>query len=204
MAIKAENIGLCGAHRVGKTTLAQALSAATSVPFTRTNTTGVFDSNEIDPAMPMTFQTRLAIQYRILAAAEELWAQQNAAFVTDRTPIDMAAYTLADIQGSTAVEYEAFQSYIDLCFETTNRFFGTLVLVQPGIPLVYEHGKAALNEAYIEHINTLILGLCHDERLRCPIVCLKRDITSIKERVNTVTHHLSPRITVRGISKSDH
>lgn len=204
MGPKVENIGLCGAHRVGKTTLAQAFSAATSVPFTRTNTTGVFGSNELDPAMPMSFETRLAVQYRILAAAEEIWAQESAMFITDRTPIDMAAYTLADVQGSTEVDDKQFHNYIELCFNMTNRFFGTLILVQPGIPLVYERGKAALNRAYIEHINSLILGLCHDERLRCQVMCLRREMTAITERVDTVVNYFSAIGPIRGLKKEEH
>jgi hypothetical protein len=190
--VEVANIGLCGAHRVGKTTLANALSRVRSMRFVRTNTSGIFNEYNIDPAKPMAFPSRLSIQHRILDAAEEIWSKERSVFVTDRTPLDMAAYTLADVQGSTTVDFKELHNYLSMCFRITNRFFGTVILVQPGIPLVYQHGKAALNEAYIEHINSLILGLCHDERLHCRVLQLGREMISIEERVNAVVNYCTP------------
>lgn len=183
-------IGLCGAHRVGKTTLAQAVSQATGIPFLKTHTSHIFQQHGLDPAQPMPFDTRLAIQQEILAAGKAVWQQETGRFLSDRTPLDMAAYTLADVHGTTTLNETAFMRYLTDCIEATNRFFSTLIIVPPGIPLVSEPGKAALHGAYIEHIHTLIAGLCHDDRIAATVHHLQREVLSLDARVAHTMAHL--------------
>ncbi len=141
----------------------------------------------------MDFNKRLWVQDKILEAAEGAWQTENKDFITDRTPLDMAAYTLADIQGSTEVNLPALEEYLDRCVGATNKFFGQLVLVQPGIPLVHEEGKAALNEGYLEHLNFLMLGLCNDERIKSRFFCIPRVVKGIEDRVRLVLSALGKR-----------
>jgi AAA domain len=188
--LTAMNIGLCGSHRTGKTTLAEAISRRTGMPFLKTVTSEVFQQCGLDPSGPMDFQKRLWIQHKILDAAEKIWQAEKAQFITDRTPVDMMAYTLADIQGTTEVNFDELEGYLARCIDVTNAFFTLLVLVQPGIPLMHEEGKAALNEGYLEHLNYMILGLCNDARVRGTFVYLHRAMTSLDDRVNTVLNEL--------------
>ena len=58
-----------------------------------------------------------------------------------------------------------------------------ILLVQPGIQLVDEPGKAPINEGYIEHLNSLILGLTVDERLRPAHFYMPRSLKDIDERM---------------------
>lgn len=180
------SLGLCGSHRTGKSTLAKAISLRTGKPFIKTLTSDVFRQHGLDPALPMDFKTRLSIQQQVLIAAEEIWHAEKESFITDRTPIDMMAYTLADIQGSTQVDFSELERYVEHCFEVTNRFFDALIVLQPAIPLAHADGKAALNRAYMEHLNSLILGLCSDERLACGVLCVRREVTDLGERVSKV------------------
>ena len=180
------NLGLCGAHRTGKTTLAIALSSQLNIPFVRTTTSQVFADLGLDPAEPMDFKTRLFVQNHVLDAAELVWRSSASPFVSDRTPIDMIAYTLGDIQGKTEVDFDLLSQYIDRCFASTNQFFQNLAIIQPGIPLVYEQGKAALNAAYIEHINILVIGLCNDSRLKANVFCNARDAITLDLRISNI------------------
>jgi hypothetical protein len=184
------NIGLCGSHRTGKTTLAEAISQKSGMPFVKTSTSEVFKEHGLDPSKSMDFQKRLWIQYKILDAAEKLWYAKNRQFITDRTPLDMAAYTLADIQGATEIDFFELEKYLERCFKTTNELFKILVLIQPGIPLMHEEGKAALNEGYLEHLNYLILGLCNDNRVKSRFVFLNRDVTTMEDRINLIQNEL--------------
>jgi DNA helicase TIP49 (TBP-interacting protein) len=179
-------IGLCGSHRTGKTTLAQAISVKLQIPFLRTSTSYVFKQHGLHPAQPLDFKERLWIQHRILEAATKIWQTQTGSFITDRTPIDFMAYTLADIQGATAVDFAELEDYLTACFQVTNQVFTQLVVLQPAIELVYEEGKAALNKAYMEHLNIIIQGLCGDERLKCSSIVIKRHIIDLKERVQSI------------------
>ncbi len=180
------NLGLCGAHRTGKTTLAIALADRLNIPFVRTTTSQVFAHLGLDPAQPMDFKTRLFVQNHVLDAAEQIWQNSVTPFISDRTPIDMIAYTLGDIQGKTEVDFDLLNQYIDRCFASTNQFFQDLAIIQPGIPLVYEEGKAALNAAYIEHINVLIIGLCSDLRLSANVFCNAREAINLEMRILNV------------------
>ncbi len=183
------NLGLCGAHRTGKTTLAIAISSLLNIPFVRTTTSQVFAQLGLDPAEPMDFQTRLFVQNHVLDAAEQVWQESASPFISDRTPIDMIAYTLGDIQGKTEVDFDLLNQYIDRCFASTNQFFQNLAIIQPGIPLVYEEGKAALNAAYIEHINILVIGLCSDRRLKTNVFCNARNAIDLEARILNILEH---------------
>jgi hypothetical protein len=183
------NLGLCGAHRTGKTTLAIAISSHLNIPFVRTTTSQVFAQLGLDPAEPMDFQTRLFVQNHVLDAAEQVWQESASPFISDRTPIDMIAYTIGDIQGKTDVDFDLLSQYIDRCFASTNQFFQNLAIIQPGISLVYEEGKAALNAAYIEHINVLVIGLCSDRRLKTNVFCNARNAIDLETRILNILEH---------------
>jgi hypothetical protein len=180
------NIGLCGAHRTGKTTLAKEIASHLDIPFVQTTTSQVFANLGLDPAAPMDFATRLFVQHHVLDAAEKIWQSADYPFVSDRTPIDMIAYTLGDIQGKTEVNFALLNQYIDRCFAITNQYFQNLVIIQPGIPLIYEEGKAALNAAYIEHINILVIGLCADSRLDAKVLCNPREAIALDIRIERI------------------
>lgn len=184
--MKKYGIGLCGSHRTGKTTLAKEVAVKMGLDFVQTSTSEVFSENGLNPSDPMDFTTRIWIQNKVVSAAEQVWRTARGIFITDRTPIDMMAYTLADIVGSSAVDFTALDEYLDHCFQVTDTIFSQLFILQPAIPLIYEEGKAALNRAYMEHLNVLMQGLCCDERLHCPVHHIARDIIPIDDRVNTI------------------
>jgi hypothetical protein len=181
-------IGICGSHRTGKTTLAQTISNKTGIIMLKTDTSSVFTKCGLRPSQPLDFPTRLKIQQLIIQDAIKIW--QADSFVTDRTPIDFMAYTLADIQGDTEVDFIQLEAYLTKCFAVTNQIFSQLIVVQPAIPLVYEIGKAALNKAYMEHLNIIIQGLCNDERLQCPVTIIQRDIVDLQKRVISVLNFM--------------
>lgn len=186
-----KGIGFCGAHRTGKTTLAQQLSSQLGLKFVATSTSAVFARHGLNPAAGLDSRTRLWIQGKILENAQQSWALAPAeGFVTDRTPIDFIAYTLADVQGHTEIRFTALERYLEQCFEALDKYFQQLFVVQPGIPLIEEEGKAALNPAYIEHLNSLALGLVYDPRQRCPRAVLPRRILELNSRVDWVRRQL--------------
>ncbi|HXG86131.1 MAG TPA: hypothetical protein VNI84_19075 [Pyrinomonadaceae bacterium] len=180
------SLGFCGAHRTGKTTLAGIIAMRTGKPFVQTNTSGIFRQNGLDPALPLNFKARIDIQKQILLSYEEIWRWQPGSFITDRTPIDLMAYTLADVQGSTEVNFDELERYMKRCFEVTNEYFDVLVILQPGIELMPAEGKAKLSRAYIEHLNSLILGLCYDGRIECNVMCINREMTDLDTRANKI------------------
>lgn len=178
----AHGIGLCGAHRTGKTTMALECARDYSLNLVETTTSAVFAAHGLSPSEDLDFATRLWIQDKVLSAAEEIWQYQPGKFITDRTPLDMLAYTMAEVQGSTAITGTALQDYMARCYHATNNYFYQLILVQPGIPLVAAAGKAALNQGYMAHLNSLILGFCNDEQQHVPFCLLPRAVLARADR----------------------
>lgn len=188
-------IGLCGAHRTGKTTLARVFAEKHGLAFVETSASAVFKEMGYDPAHTYDFKTRLTVQEEILRRFDVLYAGHPAAdsAITDRTPLDMLAYTLAEVDGLRLdVEDEArLRRYIDACIAVTNKRFSVLLVVQPGIEVVSAEGKASLSNGYIEHLNTLILGLTVDERIKAAHFYLPRMMLDLEDRVAAVEYALN-------------
>lgn len=182
-------LGLVGAHRTGKTSLARLYAEKHGISFLETSVSAIWRELGYDPAALYDFETRMTIQERILERVDAKFAEfSGREFITDRTPLDMAAYLLGDAVGDRVPEscQERVKKYVADCFEATNRRFGVVILIQPGIPLVREDGKAAMNEAYIEHLNSLMLGLTCDERLRSYNFYLPRSIIDMDRRLAAI------------------
>lgn len=179
--------GLCGAHRTGKTSLARAYAEKHGIAFIETSVSAIFRELGHDPAASFDFKTRLDIQEVILSRLDAVYGSMPPSVhaITDRTPLDMLAYTMAEAIGPAVGEadQERFARYVERCIDVTNRRFSTIVIVQPGIPLKYEEGKALMNPAYIEHLNSLVLGLSVDERVKCAHFYIKRNLIDMDERL---------------------
>lgn len=182
-------IGLCGAHRTGKTSLARTYAAKHGIPFVETSVSAIWRELGYDPGQTYDFNTRLMVQEEILKRVDAKFAEYaGREFVTDRTPLDMAGYTLADAIGDRvpSTAQKRLKAYLDACFDSTNKRFGVVCLIQPGIPLVDEPGKAVMNEAYIEHLNSLIFGLTVDERIKSHHFYMPRAVIGMDERVDAL------------------
>ncbi|MFT4064350.1 AAA family ATPase [Paraburkholderia sp.] len=184
-------VSLCGAHRTGKTTLAKAYALKSGCLFLETSVSAINRELGFDLSKEHSFSERLAHQELILERIDRIYAQHAGEdFITDRSPLDMIAYTMAEaINDRVAPEdQERFARYVQKCIDVTNRRFGILMLVQPGIALREEEGKAATNAAYIEHLNSIILGLTVDERVDTAHFYIPRHMRDLKDRVEAVEY----------------
>lgn len=186
-------IGLCGAHRTGKTTLAKAFAERAGIPFVQTSTSRVFADMGLDPAIDYPMDVRLDVQDRILFVLREQWRAMNGQkFITDRTPIDMIAYTLADVRQSTLTpeQDQRLKRYMDDCFNATNEFFSTLIVVMPGIPVTAAPGKASLSPGYIAHHAHLVAGLVVSPSVHAQHFYIPPSMTDLDRRVEAVERAL--------------
>ena len=183
-------IGLLGSHRCGKTTLAKLYAEKAGIKFVETSVSAIFRDLGYDASVTYDFETRLTIQEEVLKRVDAIYAKHAGTdFITDRTPLDMAAYLLADAIGDRVPQdcQVRVAQYVNNCFESTNKRFGLVLLVQPGIPLVHEEGKAAMNVAYIEHLNSLMFGLSVDERLTSHNYYMPRHVLDLDMRLQALT-----------------
>ncbi len=195
-------IGLSGSHRCGKTTLAKAYAEKHGLFFLETSASAIFREFDLDPAVTYNFDVRLMIQQIILERFDLAYAKHagDSKVITDRTPLDLLAYTLGDVSGQTLrPDQEAvLQRYISDCFDVANKRFATVLVIQPGIPLVYEEGKAAMSAGYIEHLNSLILGLSVDERLKSLHYYMPRYLTGLEDRLQALHNVID-----RGVKRAE-
>ncbi len=194
-------IALTGAHRTGKSTLAKEFSDKHGVCFIQSSASEVFKEMGLDPAITYDFSTRIAAQEEILKRFEKQYATARLGqiSITDRSPIDLLAYTLAEVHGETLTEEneKRVERYAQECICITNKYFATLLVVQPGIELVKTDGKASISQGYIEHLTSIILGLSVDERINVPHFYLPRATTDLKERIDALEWAIN-----RGVSRS--
>lgn len=184
-------IGICGAQRVGKSTLAEAFAQEAKIVYLRTSTSAVFAALGKDPKLDHSLEEQVGIQYAILEGLTmqyERAAKESAIWIADRTPVDMAGYMLAAVQRENCTpELSAMiMAYVDKCIEVANRFFSVLMLVQPGITVVEAEGKAPGVAAYQEHMNLVMFGLLMDPRLGQRHFFMRRDVLDLGARKATL------------------
>lgn len=179
-------VSVIGAHRTGKSTLAKHYAQKTGCLFLETSTSAVFAELGIDPAAKLDFKTRMDVQEKILEVLEGQYRSVSLKqdVITDRSPLDMVAYTMADCAGDAVPEdqQERLAKYIDKCFEVTNRYFSVVVLVQPGIAMKPTPGKAAANPAYCELLNMILKACMGDDRLTIQGYHLKKSSLDLEKR----------------------
>lgn len=187
-------IGLTGPNGTGKTTLANAFAKERGIPCVETSASAVFKRMGLDPKADYPFEMRLAIQEMLLGVFCQQYktaAAKSSLFVTDRTPIDLASYLLADVQRETVFgndnANQATIRYVDSCLAAATHYFSVIVLVQPGIQLAEREGKAPQCPSYMAHLNAVQLGLMCDERFHGKAESLPRAATDLTERVRLLT-----------------
>lgn len=175
---------MSGSHRCGKSTLAKLYAERTGIQFVETETSQIFLDLGFSPKVDYDFKTRLFIQRKVLESMNNVYSKATGVFIADRTPIDALAYTLADItRDNVGGELQSeFKAYSHDCIEVLNRNFNTLMIIQPGIKMVETPGKAPINEAYIEHLNFLIMGIAIAPAVECNHFYIPRDMTDLEDR----------------------
>lgn len=185
-------LGLCGSHRSGKSTLAREFAQRNDILFVETTVSQVFRDLGLDPSKTYEVDDRLMIQELILQTLTRQYREarkKSTLFIADRTPLDFAAYTLADITGNacpTESVARLVNDYVQRCIDATMEHFSMVVLVQPGIPVVEAPGKARSCPAYMEHFNTLARGLLADERVGCQRFVIPKTTLDLEARLEAL------------------
>ena len=184
-------LGLLGAQRVGKTTLCKAFAEANGFEFIATTTSKILSGIGMDPRIHYPIAQRLEAQSLILKGLAKQWESGTGNCVFDRTPLDVLAYAEADIRrdfAETAELTDGYLAYRQECLDLACDF-DNIVLVQPGITIVEEEGKALGNLPYMEHFNSLAFGYIAERSLNTNLGChiLPRRITDLAERVTWMT-----------------
>ncbi|MGE8141800.1 hypothetical protein ACQKOE_07480 [Novosphingobium sp. NPDC080210] len=195
-------IGFCGAHRSGKTTLAKIVAEEYGLNFVDSPASKIVKDFEFDMARDNRLDfhngslgdsnnTGVSMQWAIYlslinAIDNNTWGGKS--FVSDRTPLDVAAYMLADATAYAGEEWSQGEAMrmVQRAILDTERMFDMVLLVPPGIQFMVEDGKPPLNEAYQEHHHMLCRGMLFDEDLDLFWDEIRRTTHTIEDRMDFV------------------
>lgn len=195
-----KKIGLLGAHRVGKSSLVHGVHGSMGDELigvaSRYISIGTWQQ-EIgydSSCQEYPWETRKAIQIELLARFRHtlysaMYTQQRLPIkstwlIYDRTPLDLIGYTLWSFpKDPTEADNQWMREYITACIQLTNKYFSSVILVQPGIPLVPVGKSAACDPEMIDMFNTYYLGVLANTALKIERHIMPSEMTNVQERV---------------------
>ena len=152
-------IGFAGAHRTGKSTLAERVANELDYVYLPVNVANDSVWDSFNPHEYFTFAERIEVQERLLNAMEIVLYKKtddNNSYITDRTPIDILAYLLSNIDQTTSELYDSkVEHLIWRCHQITLLYFSDVFVVQPSIPFEKIPGKN--NKVYNSRTYQLVL-----------------------------------------------
>lgn len=179
-------IGLCGAHRTGKSTLARLFSEVNDVPMVASSVSAIAMRYNFDMDSDRRDEPSFREMQDVILDTLEKSFRGKDSFISDRTPLDAAAYLLADMQANTGSPHfqEGVLQYVDRAIRLTNELFDTVILVPPGIDFEPMDGKPGGNLAYQEHHHLIVRGLMGD--IDIPSGVLARDNLKLDDRLDAL------------------
>ena len=153
---------IAGASGTGKTTLARAIAGELAIPYRDMSFGRIARERGYPSAVAdMTINARMDMQFACLAAYEIELSTWEGPFVTDRSPIDMIGYVLAEV-GMHANTHPTMAArivtYVRACVDATREAIAAILVARPlGMYETSPH-RPGEDAAYQTHVQLLIEG----------------------------------------------
>lgn len=189
------NVGLVGAHRVGKTLLRDTLASGTgsktfNFSISREQQVIGYDSGNqgYKAHLRMHIQERLlktmeyALHNQFTTVAPAAMGYTSPSIIADRTPIDLIGYAIINLEREPPhqINGDWLKWYIAECIKLTNRFFHKLVLVQPGIKFEADTKSGPIED--VEPLNGAYQAMFLNPSLAVERIIMPSEMTSLQER----------------------
>jgi predicted ATPase len=189
--MKTARIGFAGAHRTGKTTLAQKVGIELGLHYLDASVIrSIVWSSGYSPSDIVPFVERIFIQDQILKEHYRLLKATEGSFVIDRTPLDILAYLSISIDGTaSALSDLKVKELRSMALAILKKQFTHVVLVQPGIEydrIPGKDGKAFSSKAFQNIMTDLIFGSLRGLENDINTIIVPTNMLDIKDRVNYV------------------
>lgn len=186
-------IGLCGAHRTGKSTLGKAVAKDLNVGLMEHNEAGkILASMNLSLDHVWSLEDRFEFQTRLLDAFEKSLqevSEDGHTFVTDRTPLDIAAYLFCEVQKAggvmTALDTK-FQDFLKRAYAITNKYYSMVVHVPVAIPYVVEKGKPLPIISYQKQHGFITTGMLMADEITIGAYFMSDKVLSISDRLQFI------------------
>lgn len=153
--------GCSGPHRSGKSTVARSIAEKTGFAALPFDTTTIVGELGLSPVADHDLETRFRIQDHLLERFWEISQNTPRPFISDRTPLDMAAYMYGEVtMNNTSVELgQRIDNYAYRCLKAVrNTYLGIFVLCAlDGYEV--NSNKPPPNRGYQSEHHLLVLGL---------------------------------------------
>lgn len=152
--------GISGPARAGKSTTACDVAEKMGLPYVDARIKGISKDLGLDLVGLIDPAQRLVAQNLLLDAYLELLKSAPRPAITDRTPLDMAVYMMAEINMHSDPELgKGAQKYVERCIHAVEQHFDAIILLSPLKLYVVEEGSAPANRGYQYHTHFLIHGI---------------------------------------------
>lgn len=152
--------GISGAHRSGKTTLAKAVAERTGITYLDASVSKIMKENGFNAVGNMDLGKRLEAQKILLDVHREMLESQSGPVITDRTPVDFAAYMLCEVNMHSDPELgDIVHDYMVECLNLVCTHYDGLLVARPLPYYQVEEGKPSENKAYQWNLNMTIEGI---------------------------------------------
>jgi predicted ATPase len=197
--------GFCGASGVGKSTLARKTAEAMHLHFHESSVTRLMKEGGFNDVADMPPVQRILAQEFVLTRYLQEIEKAPRPCITDRTPIDMLAYTLGEVtmHNTDPIVAKKIDAYVDRCLVEAMRHFHTIIILRP-LPFYQADVKRPPpNAAYRWNIQFLCEGalkmisdtvqectiFTHDlaERVECAKELIADGLKEIEDFKQTVT-----------------
>lgn len=154
------SFGLSGAHRSGKTTLARALSEQMQIPFFETSTSKLLAEKGINAVGDLPLLQRIEAQEYLIEKHWELTQALPRPFISDRTPLDMIAYTLGEVtmHNTDLQTAQRIQRYVERCLWVANHTYSGILVLRPLPFYEKDDTKPPENPGYQTMIQMIVEG----------------------------------------------
>lgn len=184
-------IALMGAHRVGKSTLAKAVAEKHGIDYAPCSLSEVYRDLGVDVGEPVDWETRKELQLRMLSRITvDVESRKGRSFASDRCPLDLVAYTLAELpQDITKSDDRWFSDYFELCIETTKRLYDGVMYIRPGIELVRDETSWSHANGVVDKIDACMLFTAEraNKKYRSLVLQLNSGVLDLNERIDHVS-----------------
>lgn len=164
------SFGFAGPSSSGKSTLAKEVAKLSGLPYFAFPTTDLMAEIGVNGVDDLSMLDRVCVQSHLLSRYWDLTQAHARPFITDRTPIDIIAYMLAEVQmhGTPPELIDKIDTLVTTALNATDCTFMALFTVR-ALP-VYEVDpkRPPSNIAYHRHIEMLVDGAT--ARLKRPTV----------------------------------
>lgn len=155
--------GLTGASGTGKTTLAKRVAEDLGITYMPSSITECGRKHGFDTVGLMPLKDRIKLQMHLLEDHIQMVARADRPLIVDRTPIDMIAYLMAELDMHShkrldKEEIETCEAYVDLCLETTTKLYDYVFVLGQLDHYEIKESRPADNRAYQTHTQLIMLG----------------------------------------------